>query len=69
MTTSQTQEGEIFKLSDTDVERVKAWMKSKKKEDRGSLTYCFTYTGIGLSIIVKNRGDNTELDLSDYASW
>jgi hypothetical protein len=35
----------------------------------GAVTYCFTPTGVGLSISIKCNVCNKEKDITDYESW
>jgi len=35
----------------------------------GSLTYCFTPTGVGINLTVRHNGTGAALDVTDYESW
>jgi hypothetical protein len=35
----------------------------------GGYTYCFTPTGLGTVVAVKNSVTNSQIDLTDYDSW
>jgi hypothetical protein len=35
----------------------------------GGLTYCFTPTGLGCILVVKEFTTSKELDLTDYENW
>lgn len=35
----------------------------------GHLTYCFTPTSIGMIVLIKHEGTQSEIDLTEYEAW
>lgn len=64
----------IFKLTKEQEYQIDKWMESKDLTRYtgaigGRFTYKFTPTTLGVTIIVVDNLDNTQLDVTDYAGW
>jgi hypothetical protein len=64
-----------FELNEKEEERLNEAIKAIKvlygEDVKYKVTYCFTYTGIGVKVkVIIKFGDNTiEKDITDYDSW
>lgn len=62
----------MFTLDNNQLEKLAAWMRTKPESraaDGAQYEYCFLPTGLGVIVKVKCHVTNTEVDLTDYASW
>lgn len=64
-----------FELNEKEEERLTEAVKAIKvlygEDVKYKVTYCFSYTGIGVNVkVIIKFGDNTiEKDITDYDSW
>lgn len=62
-----------FGLDADQEKKLNQWYAQLKEEYTGAiggrLTFCFTPTGIGTVVIVKDAVTKKEIDLTDYDSW
>ena len=72
-----------FQLIETQDKRFTAWRKEQDRKVKvlqkgkyanygacgGGYTYCFTPTGMGTVIVVKNAVTKEQIDLTEYDYW
>jgi len=73
----------MFAIPEDKVEQLNKWMKEQDEKVAklqnsneayygaigGDCTYCFTPTGLGIVIVVKNNVTKEEINLTDYENW
>ena len=58
-----------FLVSKKEEDKKEKWLKKhRKKCNKKFVTYCFTYTGIGIATVVRCECGE-EIDITDYGRW
>jgi len=62
-----------FTITPEQLLRIEEWLKQFEGRYTGAIggafTYCFTPTGLGVIVKVRDSVSGQELDVTDYDSW
>ena len=65
--------GNSFEITAEQSQKISEWYKELPKANYGAIggriTYCFTATGLGIILVVKDAVTKQELNVTDFDNW